>query len=307
MITSEMLSGNTALNGLTDEQKAAIVELSTNDEKAVLANATKAFSEGVSSVLKDKFGTARNATESDADYIARVVGGYADNVKTLTDTNNDLTEKLKKAANLPEELENKYKKQIADAKKLNETLTSTLAGKEKEYSEELLKREKALNDVRLDYAFKDALGGIKFKSTFTPELQKMLLASAKAEVLSSVTPDFVEENGEKVLVFRDADGTIKTNVANGLKPYTLYELLMQTSLKDAVDDGVKGSGGGTKPKGGNGGAGGSFIVTAQTQVEADEEISNYLLSIGKTKYTKEYQDEMARIRKENNVDKLKIR
>lgn len=306
MITSEMLSQSSALSSLTDEQKSAIIELSTNDEKQVLANAGKSFSEGISAVMLEKSGTKRAKNESDADYIGRVVAGYVDNVKTLTATNTDLNDKLTKAANLPEELEKKYKQQISDVNKLNENLTLALASKEKEYADSLLEKDNAMKSIHLDYAFKEALNGVKFKSAFTPELQAMLLASAKNEVLSKATPDFVDNNGVKGLVFRGEDGNIMLNAANGLKPYTLSDLLMKTSLKDAIDTDIKQAGGGTKPKP-SGASGGSFVITASTQVEADKEISAYLLSIGKTKDSVDYQKEFAKIRKENGVDKLQLR
>ena len=307
MITNEMLSQNSILSILTEEQRSAIIELSTNDERSVLAKTSQQLSDSISSVLLEKSGTARNKGEADSDYIARVVGGYNDRVNTLNTANKDLSDKLKAAANLPEEVESRYKKQIADQKKLNETLTSTLASKEKEYTDALSAKEASINAIHLDYAFRDALNGIKFKSAFTPELQGMLLSSAKAEVLSTVTPDFMEENGERKLVFRDSTGSIKLNVANGLKPYTLSELLMQTSLKDAIDTENKKPGGGTKPPtGGGSGGSGSFVVSATTQVEADKEIGQYLLSIGITKDSPKYFVEMSKIRKENGVDKLKI-
>ena len=38
MITNEMLLAQSALNGLTDEQRQAIVTLSKNDEETVIGN-----------------------------------------------------------------------------------------------------------------------------------------------------------------------------------------------------------------------------------------------------------------------------
>ena len=39
-LTTELLNANAALSGLTDEQKTAIVEMSKNDETAVIGQKT---------------------------------------------------------------------------------------------------------------------------------------------------------------------------------------------------------------------------------------------------------------------------
>ena len=85
---------------------------------------------------------------------------------------------------------------------------------------------------------------------------------------------------------------------------------METSLKDVIDTGKHQPGGGTKPTGGSGGAGGSSVLDLsgiKTQIEADKAIENYLLSTGLTRDNVEFGNKVLEIRNENNVSELPIR
>ena len=137
-----------------------------------------------------------------------------------------------------------------------------------------------------------------------------MLNAAKAEVLAKGTPDFVDDGlGGKKLVIRGADGNILNNPKNNLNPYTIQELVMETSLKDIIDTGRQQSGGGTGGFGsGSGGTGGTLDLSGiKSQVEADKVIENYLLSNGLTRDSQEFADQSMQLRNENNVASLPIR
>ena len=139
-----------------------------------------------------------------------------------------------------------------------------------------------------------------------------MLASAKAEVLAKGTPDFVDDGkGGKMLVFRGADGNVLNNPANNLNPYTVQELVMQTSIKDVVDTGKQQPGGGTKPivttTGGGGDATLLDLSNVKNQLDADKAIESYLLSNGLTRDSAEFAEQSLQLRTENKVSELPIR
>ena len=137
-----------------------------------------------------------------------------------------------------------------------------------------------------------------------------MLNSAKAEVLAKGTPDFVDDGqGGQKLVLRGADGNILNNAKNNLNPYTIEELVMETSIKDVIDTGRQQTGGGT---GGNrgGGRGDSTLLDltgVRTQVEADKAIETYLLSTGLTRDSSEFSQQSMQLRSENKVSELPLR
>ena len=131
--------------------------------------------------------------------------------------------------------------------------------------------------------------------------------AAKAEVLQKGTPDFIENNGVKTLVYRDAAGNVLNNPATNLSPFTTLELLMQTSIKDVIDTGVQQQGGGTGPLRQQGGTSILDLSAAKTQVEADKIIEAHLLSNGLTRDSIEFSEQSMQLRTENKVNELPLR
>ena len=161
-------------------------------------------------------------------------------------------------------------------------------------------------------AFQAATAGLKFKNGITEPIQKTLLNAAKADVLAKGTPEVVEDaQGVKKLVLRGADGNILNNPKNNLNPYTMQELVMETSLKDVIDNGRQQTGGGTGGfGGGQGGNGGGFTLDlsgVRTQVEADRAIEAHLLANGLTRDSSQFSEQLTQIRTENNVASLPIK
>ena len=202
------------------------------------------------------------------------------------------------------------RQQLKDAKAQVTQLQTQLQTKETEFSAKKTEFETALRNTHADYAFQAATAGLKFKAGITEPIQKTLLNAAKAEVLAKGTPDFVDDGqGGKKLVIRGTDGNILNNPKNNLNPYTLQELVMETSLKDVVETGRKQEGGGTGSFGsGSGGTGGTLdLSNVKNQVEADKAIEAHLLASGLTRDSQEFSEQSLQLRTENKVADLPIR
>ena len=314
MLTIDMLRQNAALAGLSEAQFTAIAEMSKNDENTVIGTKIGALHGQYDTDIFGITGIKKNDGEKSYEYAKRVLNSY----KSKIDASKAVKEQLDAANAKVQELQAKLekgigdeelKKQLKDAKNQATQLQAQLQAKEAEFK---TKNEALANEIKqthVDYAFQAATTGLKFKAGITEPIQKTLLNAAKAEVFAKGTPDFVDDGqGGKKLVLRDATGNILNNPANNLNPYTIKELVMETSLKDVIDTGQQQSGGGTIRPGSQGGQNGTFDLSGiKTQIEADRAIETYLLSAGLTRDSSEFAEQSLQLRNENNVASLPIR
>lgn len=317
MLTIDMLRQNSALAGLTDVQVNAIAEMSRNDENTVIGTKIGALHGQYDTDIFSITGIKKNDGEKSYDYAKRVLNEY----KTKAGSTQDLQQKLdaanKKVTDLEKKIESSegdaaLRQQLKDTKAQVSQLQSQLQTKETEFNTKKKELEDNIKNVHVDYAFQAAVSGLKFKSGITDNVQNVLLKSAKAEVLTKGTPDFIDDGqGGKKLVLRGQDGNILNNPKNNLNPYTLQELILETSLKDVIDTGRQQIGGGTGGQGGQGGQGGSGVTldlsSVKSQVEADKAIETYLLHTGLTRDSQEFADKSLEIRNDNNISQLPIK
>lgn len=317
MLTIDMLRQNSALAGLTDVQVNAITEMSRNDENTVIGTKIGALHGQYDTDIFSITGIKKNDGEKSYDYAKRVLNEY----KTKAGSTQDLQQKLdaanKKVTDLEKKIESgegdaALRQQLKDTKAQVSQLQSQLQTKETEFNTKKKELEDNIKNVHIDYAFQAAVSGLKFKSGITDNVQNVLLKSAKAEVLTKGTPDFIDDGqGGKKLVLRGQDGNILNNPKNNLNPYTLQELILETSLKDVIDTGRQQIGGGTGGQGGQGGQGGSGVTldlsSVKSQVEADKAIETYLLHTGLTRDSQEFADKSLEIRNDNNISQLPIK
>ena len=260
-------------------------------------------------------GIKKKDGEKSYDYAKRVLGEYKTKAESAKTIQTQLTAAQAQVAELQSKLEKgagdeTLKQQLKDAKAQVTQLQTQLQTKETEFNTKKAEFDKTIKDTHVDYAFQAATAGLKFKSGITEPIQKTLLNAAKAEVLAKGTPDFIEDGqGGKKLVIRGADGNILNNPKNNLNPYTMQELVMETSLKDVIDTGRQQAGGGTGGFGsGSGGTGGTLDLSGiKSQVEADKAIEAHLLANGLTRDSQEFADQSMQLRTENNVASLPIR
>nr|DAI97354.1 MAG TPA: minor structural protein [Caudoviricetes sp.] len=314
MITIEMLNQSESLKGLTDAQKLAITTLSSNDEATVIGTKIGALHGQYDADILNISGISKTDGEKTYDYLKRVLNGY----KTKLDGTKTLSAQLEAQKKKVTELETKLaaggsdeaiKQQLRDARHQVTQLQTQLTAKTGELDKAKKDYEQKEKDLQVGFAFTNATAGIKFKADVSEPVKKILLAAAKDEILAKGTPDFIDDgNGGKKLVLRDAAGNTLNNPKNNLNPYTIEELVMETSLKDVIDTGRQQSGGGTKPNPqSNHQTINLDLSTAKTQQEADIQIENYLLSTGLTRDNAEFGNKALEIRNENNVSDLPIR
>lgn len=309
-LTSEILLANSVLAGLTQEQVTAIEELSRNDENTVIGTKIGELHGQYDNDVLSVTGIAKRQGEKSYDYVKRVLGDYKEKAAG-TDALN------KKITDLQTEIED-YKKTIAEGKG-SEAIAQQLKDAQKKlsdaqalYDNDKKSWEDKYNNLNTQYQnsiidgeFGRALQGLKFKSIYPESVQKTLIDSAKRTILSTAKPDWIEENGERKLIFRDASGNIMTNPENKLNPFTPGELLTR-ELKEVLDFGRKQTGAGTgNPGGGNGGSA-VDLSFAKTQVDADDIIRKHLMTLGYTQGSREFVEEAEKLRKEYGVDKLPI-
>lgn len=315
MLTIEMLRQSSDLAGLTDNQLNAIAEMSRNDENTVIGTKIGALHGQYDTDILNITGIKKKDGEKSYDYAKRVLGEYKTKAESAKTIQTQLTSAQAQVAELQSKLEKgagdeALKQQLKDAKAQVTQLQTQLQTKETEFNTKKAEFDKTIKDTHVDYAFQAATAGLKFKNGITEPIQKTLLNAAKAEVLAKGTPDFIEDGqGGKKLVIRGADGNIINNPKNNLNPYTLQELVMETSLKDVVDTGRQRTGGGTGGFGsGSGGTGGTLDLSGiKSQVEADKAIEAHLLANGLTRDSQEFSDQSMQLRTENNVASLPIR
>lgn len=315
MLTIEMLRQSSALTGLTDDQLNAIAEMSRNDENTVIGTKIGALHGQYDADILGITGIKKKDGEKSYDYAKRVLGEYKTKAESTKTIQTQLTAAQAQVAELQSKLEKgagdeTLKQQLKDAKAQVTQLQTQLQTKETEFNTKKAEFDKTIKDTHVDYAFQAATAGLKFKSGITEPIQKTLLNAAKAEVLAKGTPDFIEDGqGGKKLVIRGADGNILNNPKNNLNPYTMQELVMETSLKDVIDTGRQQTGGGTGGFGsGSGGTGGTLDLSGiKSQVEADKAIEAHLLANGLTRDSQEFADQSMQLRAENNVASLPIR
>ena len=315
MLTIEMLRQSLALTGLTDDQLNAIAEMSRNDENTVIGTKIGALHGQYDADILGITGIKKKDGEKSYDYAKRVLGEYKTKAESTKTIQTQLTAAQAQTAELQSKLEKgtgdeTLKQQLKDAKAQVTQLQTQLQTKETEFNTKKAEFDKTIKDTHVDYAFQAATAGLKFKSGITEPIQKTLLNAAKAEVLAKGTPDFIEDGqGGKKLVIRGADGNILNNPKNNLNPYTMQELVMETSLKDVIDKGRQQTGGGTGGFGsGSGGTGGTLDLSGiKSQVEADKAIEAHLLANGLTRDSQEFADRSMQLRTENSVASLPIR
>ena len=315
MLTVEMLRQNAALKDLPDNVLGATAEMSRNDENTVIGTRIGALHGQYDKDIFDVTGIAKRDGEKSYDYAKRVLSDYKVKASSVDTIKSELETAKNQVADLQAKLEKgagdeTLKQQLTDARAQVTQLQSQLKTKETELRDFKAKSETEMKDVHIDYAFQAATAGLKFKAGITEPIQKTLLSAAKAEVLAKGTPDFVDDGkGGKTLVIRGKDGNILNNPANNLNPYTIQELVMETSLKDVIDNGRQGTGGGTGGNGDNGGGGGNLLDLSgvKNQVEADKVIETYLLGQGLTRDSAEFAAKSLEIRDENKVSELPIR
>lgn len=307
-LTKELITQQSALSSLTDEQINAITTLSANDEDSVIGRRIGEIYRNMDDTIAQSLGIQRNGDEKTYNYLSRAAkefsGKYSDydTIKTTLEhekQENARLNKLVKDGAADKELQTKYDQisaELASTKQTYSQLQQQFAEVQKKHTSEML-------SLQIDNDLKSALAGLKFKANLPKTAVDALTQTAIAAV-KGMNPDYITSSEGQRLVFRDKDGGVLNNPQNQLNPYTASELLSQ-QLKSlgVLDEGRQQSGGGTQPNptGANSNAQifSADLSSAKTRVEADEIIERELMRQGLTRGTAKFQEEMLRVRQEN--------
>ena len=315
MITNEMLLSQSALNGLTDEQRQAIVTLSKNDEETVIGNRFREVYNRLDETIARETGIARDGDEKTYNYLeraARLLAGKANSVEGLNTKIHDLTaerDKLKKAIeeNTGDE---KLKKDLAQAVKDLDAIKNQYNTLKADYDKQKNDHAAELLNFRIDSEIAAAKGGIKFKAELPETATSVLLAQAVGKV-KALKHEFIDDgNGGQRLVFKDANDAIMRNAEKQLEPYTIGDLLVkELKLMGVLDEGRQQQGTGTYAPVTRTQEGAIVIDLAgvKSQTEAQELIAQTLMKQGLTNGSKAFQEAMNKAWADNNISALPIK
>lgn len=304
-LTTELLKGNAATAGLSDEQINAVVEMSKNDETAVIGQKTGEIYGGLDADILAASGIAKNGAEKTYDYAKRVIGEIKGQAGNAAQLQTQLSELTKEKARLEKVIADggadaETKKALAQAK-------ADLANVTKDYTELKTKFDasedehaKALFGLKIDGEMAKATAGIKFKADLPASVTSVLLQQAVTKV-KGMNPEYIDDgNGGKVLAFME-NGTPMRNKENNLRPFTATELVTrELQTMGVLDSGRKQTGAGSQGGGEN--SGNEYIVDlsgARSQNEAHEIIAKQLMAQGKINGSKDFADAMAQAWKDN--------
>lgn len=312
-LTSEILKANTALSGLTNEQIAAIVTLSANDENSVIAKKIGEIYGGLDADILASSGIAKNGTEKTFDYAKRVVTEF----KAKADSADGLQKQIDGLTKDKERLEKAIANGSADAEtvKALKQAKADLTAITTQFNDLKAKYDKAeqthaseLFGMRVESALQTATAGVKFKAGLPESATKVLLGQA-IDKIKGMNPEFIDDGkGGKIIAFKDASGAIMRNPNNQLNPYTPADLLTkELDAMGILDKGRQAAGGGTVPPVNTPGAGGSITVDvagAKTRVEAYDAIASSLMAQGLTVGSEKFDAAMKQAWQDNNVAAL---
>ena len=305
-LTTDLLNANAATAALTDEQKTAIVEMSKNDETAVIGQKTGEIYGGLDADILAASGIAKNGAEKTYDYAKRVIGEIKGQAGNAAELQNQVSELTKEKARLESVIakggaDAETKRQLDQTKADLANVTKQYTDLKTEYDNAKSEHEKALFGLKIDGEFAKATTGIKFKADLPASVTSVLMQQAVAKV-KGMNPEYIDDgNGGKVLAFME-NGTPKRNPENNLRPFTAAELIAaELKTMGVLEDGRKQTGAGSQ--GGQGGTGGGSktvdISGATTQDQAHEIIAKQLMERGLVNGSKEFNDAMANAWKEN--------
>ncbi len=314
MITVEMLTNDTILGALTDEQKQAIATLSKNDEEAVIGGRFREVYNQLDETIARETGIARNGDEKTYLYLERAARELAAKANSVEGLNNKVSELTRERDRLKKVIEDgsqdpALKKQLDQAqadlenvRKEYETLKQSTDQMRQQHAAEML-------GLQVDNELRGAMGGLRFKAEFPQAVTDTILKQA-IEKVKGMNPEFIDNGqGGKKLIFRNADGSEMRNAENRLEPYTAAELLAkELKAMGVLDEGRQQQGGGTKPvQQSSGGASTVYdIGMARTQAEAYEVIATQLMRQGLTNGSKEFDKAIKEAMSADNVRALPI-
>lgn len=304
-LTSETLRGNAELSGLNDQQIAAIVQMSQNDENDVIGRRIGEVYRTMDETITSVTGVKRDGDEKTYNFLKRA----ATELKQKADGASKYTEEIAKLKEEKTRLEGlvakgaggeEAQKQLAQAKADLENVQKEFATLKRQSDKQKEEYEKQIFGIRVDNEIKNSISGIKFKTDLPESVTKLLLEQA-VEKVKAFNPTYEDDGkGGKILSFRNADNSIMRNAATNLQPFTARELVERELDTLGVLAGKAAPGAGTQapPAGGSGGVV-VDLSAARTRKEFTEIATQTLLQQGKTIGSNEFDTALQEIYKSN--------
>jgi len=308
-LTKELLKKSTVLEALSDEQLEAIVTLSVNEEGVVIGQKTGEIYGNIDRDITEATGLEKPQGVKTYEWLKTLLPDLKKTkelktqIETITQEKTELEKKMSEGTGLDEEL----KKQIAAKDKKIEEIEKQMKADKELLETKTKEYEKTTFDLSFNFMSSQAEKDLTFIDAIQPNVQKILINSAKNEILSEYEVDEIDNGkGGKRTVFKK-DGVVANNPDKGLEPYTLGDLY-QMKLKDSLKTGEPKKGAGSKDgEQADGGKPTIDISGAKTQVEAHEAISKQIMSEGIARDSDEFQPRFDELSKENNVSALPMR
>lgn len=301
-LTTELLKANAATAGLSDEQINAVVEMSRNDETAVIGQKTGEIYGGLDADILAASGISKNGAEKTYDYAKRVIGEIKSQAGSAQSQVSELVkektrlEKVIADGGADAETRKALNKANADLANVTKEYTDLKS----KYDQAAAEHEKALFGMKLDGEFAKATAGLKFKADLPASVTNVLLEQAIAKV-KGMNPEYIDDGkGGKILAFNE-NGTTMRNPENNLNPFTAAELVArELKTMGVLETGRQQTGAGSKGGQEHRETGGLVDLSgARTQDEAHEIIAKQLMAQGKVNGSKEFSEAMAEAWKAN--------
>lgn len=308
-LTLEILQGNEATAGMSEAQLAAVVELSRNDEAAVIGQRIGEIYGNMDADILGASGIAKDGTEKTYEYAKRVIGSLKSQAGDAQAQIAELTkEKARLEKAVAEGADAETKRALTKAKADLEDVSAKFVELKTKYDNAEAEHAKALFGVQIDSELAKASSGIKFKADLPAAVTGVLMQQALTKV-KALNPEFIDDgNGGKVLAFSENGSTMR-NPNNNLRPFTATELLTrELQAMGVLDSGRKATGAGTGEETRTTGEI-ADLSGARTQEEAHEIIAKQLMSQGMVNGSREFSEAMAKAWKENReiTKKLPVR
>lgn len=309
MLTKEILQANAALSGLTDEQLDAIATLSRNDENSVIAQKTGEIYGGLDRDILEVSGMEKIGTEKTYDYAKRVLGELKTKSANVDDLHKEIDGLKREKSRLEKTIADgagdaETAKALKNAKADLEKVTGQYAELTNKLQQIEENHAKEIFGIRVSSELEAAAAGVKFKAGFSDSVKGVILNQAR-EKIAAMSPEYIDDGeGGKVIAFKGEDGAVLRNVNNQLKPYTAAELFrMELEKMSVLEEPRQTTGGGTSAPTG-GGSGSAVVISARTQVEANDLIDKALMDAGMVRNSKEFDAAKTEAWKTNNVSSL---
>lgn len=307
-----------AIEGLTEDQKKAIVELSTNDEIQVVEKARKEAENARTREIYDgldadmeKLGYKKpEGSMRSFQHIQNVVKELDGKVKKSSEFEtqvSDLTSKLKDyEKQLKDNTGDKaLKEKVVNLEKQNEGLIKQIGELKETHTKEIEKAAKELEEekqstfnVRVTNEWNKVLHGITYKSGYSETALKELLEIRKAKAIKEGMPFFTDENK---LRFKDKDEGILTNPQNLMKPHT-PESFFLSYIDDLIDKDKTQTGLGTGKKGGKGGSTLALeFEGVKTKSEANKLIEQLVMKEGIARHNPKFGQRRRELKTQNKA------